>query len=48
MKLIVDECLSRSTNLLLKNVGFEIITINIILNFGVDDEKFYEINNYGN
>ena len=42
MKLIVDECLAKSSILVLKKLGFEILTINDILNFGIEDEKIYE------
>ena len=42
MKLIVDECISRSSISLLRDLGFDIITLDNVLNFGIEDEKIYE------
>ena len=42
MKIIVDECISESTIQLLKNVGFDILRINDILYYGVDDERIFD------
>ncbi|QEE16600.1 DUF5615 family PIN-like protein [Promethearchaeum syntrophicum] len=42
MKLIVDECLAKSSILVLEKLGIEILTIIDILNFGSEDEKIYE------
>ncbi len=42
MKLIVDECISRSSVSLLRDLGFDIITLDKVLNLGIEDEKIYE------
>jgi len=42
MKLIVDECLTKSSILVLKKLGYEILTIKDVLYFGIEDEKIYE------
>ncbi|MHA1911778.1 MAG: DUF5615 family PIN-like protein [Candidatus Kariarchaeaceae archaeon] len=42
MKIIVDECISQPTLMLLKKLEFEILTIRDILEWGVEDEKIYE------
>jgi len=42
VKLIVDECLAKSSILVLKKLGFEILTINDVLHFGIEDEKIFE------
>ncbi|MCG3219392.1 MAG: DUF5615 family PIN-like protein [Candidatus Heimdallarchaeota archaeon] len=42
MKIIVDECVSKPTSMLLKKLGFETLTIKDILEWGIEDEKIYE------
>ncbi len=42
MKIIVDECLAKSSILVLKKLGFEILTIKDVLYYGIEDEKIYE------
>ena len=42
MKIIIDECISTSTKQLLVQNGFEIIHIDEILQFGIEDEAIYE------
>ena len=42
MEIIVDECIAKSTRLILKEWGFEIINVEDILYSGVDDEKIFE------
>ena len=42
MKLIVDECIAKSSILVLKKLEFEILTIKDVLYFGIEDEKIYE------
>lgn len=43
MKLIVDEFVAKSSILVLKKLGFEILTIKDILYFGIEDDgKIYE------
>jgi predicted nuclease of predicted toxin-antitoxin system len=42
MKIIIDECLAKSTRTILKNVGYEIINIEDVLEPGVEDEKIFE------
>lgn len=42
MELIIDECVARSTRLILKKSGFELINVEDVLNPGIDDEKIVE------
>ena len=42
MKIIVDECVSNPTAVLLNKLGFETLTIENILKWGVEDEEIYE------
>lgn len=42
MKLIVDECISNSTRALLIDLHFELLSIENILQFGVEDEDIYQ------
>jgi predicted nuclease of predicted toxin-antitoxin system len=42
MKIIIDECISNSTRVLLKNLGFELLSIENILKFGEEDENIYQ------
>ncbi|MHA2272910.1 MAG: DUF5615 family PIN-like protein [Candidatus Hodarchaeales archaeon] len=41
MQLIVDECISRSTIRLLKELGYDVIEIKLILGRGADDEEIF-------
>ena len=42
MEIIIDECLAKSTRLVLKEAGFSLINVEDILNPGVYDEKIFE------
>lgn len=42
MKIIIDECIAKSTISCLIDAGFNIINVEDILNSGVDDEKIFE------
>ncbi len=42
MEIIIDECLAKSTRLILKEAKFKIINIEDILNSGVEDKKIFE------
>lgn len=42
MKIIIDECLAKSTRTILKNAGYETINIEDVLEPGVEDEKIFE------
>ena len=41
LNLIVDECIAKSTIMLLKQLSFEIIQIKLILGRGADDEEIF-------
>jgi len=42
MEIIIDECIAKSTQLILKEAGFEIKNIEEVLEPGVEDEKIFE------
>lgn len=42
MKIIIDECIAKSTRACLIDAGFKIINVEDILNSGVEDEKIFE------
>jgi len=42
MEIIIDECIAKSTRLILKEAGFRTINIEDILHSGVEDEKVIE------
>jgi predicted nuclease of predicted toxin-antitoxin system len=42
MKLIIDECLAKSTILILKKAGFKIINVEEILEPSIEDDKIFE------
>jgi len=42
MKILIDECLAKSTSLILKEVGYEIIKVEDRLNPGIEDIKIFE------
>ncbi len=42
MEIIIDECIAKSTRLILKEAGFKIINVEDILEPGVEDELIFE------
>ena len=42
MEIIIDECIAKSTRLILKEAGFKIICVEDILNPSAEDEKIFE------
>lgn len=42
MKIIIDECIAKSTRSCLIDAGFNIINVKDILDSGIDDEKVFE------
>ena len=42
MEIIVDECLAKSTILVLNRAGFKIFNVEDILKSGIEDEKIFK------
>ena len=46
MKIIIDECIAKSTRSCLIDAGFNIINVEDILNSGVEDEKIFDLKDF--